>query len=132
MYSWTTYPLTTLLEDVFNVEKTKKAQEKEPSALNLELTAALERSLNFAHTGNTRVLIKSVMEPLWMSLGILTDGFPALNPDMVHLESDGTVIVSSINWPRRSSDNTPISVASRAIEFSFGKGFSLVCLSPSL
>lgn len=142
LYLWTTYPLTVVLEDVYEAERRGKVlredrnvlrkDKPDPVALNLELAAVLERALNFGHTGNTRTILKSVMEPLWLSQGILSTGYPSLNPDIVRPSSNSNaVVISSQNWPRREADNTPISAAFRAIEVHFGRTSALVRLLPS-
>ena len=45
----------------------------------IELTASLERTLNYAHTGNARVLTKGLMDPLWLSLSVIHDGLPSIS-----------------------------------------------------
>ena len=49
----------------------------------IELTAALEQVLNYAHTGNPKVLTKGLMDPLWLSLSSIHDGLPSLSSIIV-------------------------------------------------
>jgi hypothetical protein len=69
----------------------------------LELTSALERSLNFSQTGNAKVLVKGLMIPLGLALGIIKDGMPMLNRDIIEFNpTSGSGIGVAINaetWP---------------------------------
>lgn len=42
--------------------------------LIIELCAAIERGLNFMHTGNAAVIASSVMTPLWIGRALIEDG----------------------------------------------------------
>lgn len=50
------------------------------SPFYVEMVSILERTFNFAHTGSSKVLIRSLMDGLWISQGIITDGYPAFHP----------------------------------------------------
>jgi hypothetical protein len=50
----------------------------------VEVAACLERAINFAHTGNSKVLQKRLMDPLFLTRGIVRDGLPVLS-EIVHL-----------------------------------------------
>ena len=98
LYTWTTYPLTCLLERVWVIGNHTLEQEKHPELTLVEFDSALERALNFMHTGNVAVIATSVMNPLWIGLAIIHDGLPCLNPTIVPTLTS-SVFVNSREWP---------------------------------
>jgi hypothetical protein len=87
-----------------------------PCPFRLELLAAFERILCYCHTGNTAVLATSLMNPLFLSKGVLRDGFPALlnvfaRPTISSARSDGFRI-NRQKWP--SKDGYPAVASKRA------------------
>ena len=59
----------------------------------------LERALNFAHTGNTRVLSRRLMDHFWLSMGIVYDGVPSISPSLgISTESNQLVNVNADLW----------------------------------
>lgn len=110
MLNWTTYPLTTLLEELHAMQEKNKS----PSHLVHEAIAVFERALNYCHTGNTKVLSTSVMNPLWVSLSLLQDGLPAVNPRFLLVSDSGDPIsLASAAWPLSKGFNVPL-LASQA------------------
>jgi hypothetical protein len=98
IYTWATYPLTCLLERVWNIGQTALVQTKLPSPTLVELCACLERALNFMHTGNAAVIATSLMNPLWIGLSIIHDGLPCLNPRVIPTLTSST-LVNVAEWP---------------------------------
>lgn len=45
----------------------------------VELTAALECALNYAHTGSTKILTRALMDPLWLGPSLIHNGLPTLS-----------------------------------------------------
>ena len=72
---------------------------------DLELIACLERALSFAHCGSGKVLSTSLMNPLWISLGIARTGFPSFNrrilrPYYQNIDQSKPISVIYTAWPR--------------------------------
>ena len=66
------------------------------------------------------------MEPLWVSLGIIYDGFPCLSDAIVALtidreKDDGQVDIKQQNWPIQAADGAPLMGSYAAIEFHYSK-----------
>lgn len=105
------YPVTVLIEGLF--EKQMKVIEKniEPCPFQLELLASLERLLCYCHTGNTTVFATTLMNQLGLSRGALIDGFPVLHPIFQHptllSAMNSGFIVDPRRWPKNLKDNYP-------------------------
>ncbi|KAH9028272.1 hypothetical protein EDB85DRAFT_2147990 [Lactarius pseudohatsudake] len=81
LFEWVSYPVTTLIETIYEQEMGKiqeDTEDEEPNQLKLELLAALERTLCYCHTGNAACLATTLMRPLGLSRGLIKDGFPML------------------------------------------------------
>jgi hypothetical protein len=65
------YPLTCLLECVWDMCKQSLCVQKQPKPTFVELCVSLERALNFMHTGNAAVITTTLMNPLWIGLAIV-------------------------------------------------------------
>ncbi|KAH9032220.1 hypothetical protein EDB84DRAFT_1438686 [Lactarius hengduanensis] len=81
LFEWVSYPVTTLIETIYEQELGKiqeDTEDEEPNQLKLELLAALERTLCYCHTGNAACLATTLMRPLGLSRGLIKDGFPML------------------------------------------------------
>ena len=98
IYNWSTYPLTCLLEHIWNKGAGALQQAKYPEPTLVELSACVECALNFMHTGNTAVIATSLMNPLWIGLAIVHDGLPCLNPTILPALTS-TVPVNLAEWP---------------------------------
>jgi hypothetical protein len=105
IYNWLTYPICVALERLWaHYQGHLTKGEKVPHHI-VELSAVLERTLNFAHTGNPRVLTRTLMDELWVSKALLLSDLPAISPvvtfgasrrDSVDLNFHGP-------WPRLAS-----------------------------
>ena len=103
-----TYPLTVLLEDIW---KEGILKDGGPSVKTVELCAVVERALNFMHTGNAAVLLTRLMNPLWTSQGLLTDGWPSFNPNLVRFSDGQQAKLRIKQWPFDKKTRKPISAA---------------------
>jgi hypothetical protein len=79
LFNWVAYPITVLIQSIYENEMLSIREDQPPCAFRLELLAALERTLCFCHTGNTAALATSLMNPLGLSRAVVRDGFPMLH-----------------------------------------------------
>ncbi|KAF7782914.1 hypothetical protein Agabi119p4_2290 [Agaricus bisporus var. burnettii] len=115
LYSWTTYPLTALLDHIFTEAEEVYAKDKFRHTLLVEVCSVVERGLNYMHTGNAAVIASSVMSPLWIGKALVTDGFPCFNTDIVRIHNGKRLTVSAPNWPMAADSARPLS-SSRATQ----------------
>ena len=110
IYPWATIALTRFIEHIYNHERSNMNKGRPVNPLNVELCAVLERALNYMHSGNTKVIATSVMNPLWIGKALLEDGLPCLNPKMVRFHAT-TWEVRGEYWPYDRSTGIPKSAA---------------------
>jgi len=119
------------MEDVYRQQTALIRNKTKPCPLILELIASLERILCYCHTGNTAVLATSLMKPLGLSQGALTDGFPMLiNPfkqPTIFLASQNGYEINRAAWPPK--DGFPAVASKRAQVLSYSLNHFLVRLS---
>lgn len=122
IYKWTTYPLTSLLEQVYAQAKPLYDQKKKyKHVIMIEVCSVLERALNFMHTGNTAVIATTVMNPLWIGRAILKDGFPCLNPGIIKLTNKRYIVVEEQLWPYNGALHRPHSSSKRSQTLTYGE-----------
>jgi hypothetical protein len=125
LYNWTTFPLTTLLEHIWDVCHVPLDEKSHPDPTAVELCSALERALNFMHTGNVSVIATSAMNPLWIGLSVIHDGHPCINPAIVPTFTS-SVLVNASRWPRNKSGQ--VTSASKGSQIrTYGPGHFNVC-----
>ena len=115
MFNWVSYPVTSLIEQIYKQEIRNIRLGVKPCQMRLELIACLERVLCFCHTGNASVFATTLMNPLGLSRGAIKDGFPVL----MDLFKDATILGASYNgftidphkWPPKGTH--PPAMASR-------------------
>ncbi|KAG9308132.1 hypothetical protein JVU11DRAFT_12486 [Chiua virens] len=127
LLNWTTYPLTSLIELVWNQHKRagiRLGQAIDP--YHVEFMSMLERCLNYAHTGSGKVLCKKLMLPHYMCLGIIHDGFPCLNQQVVPFMqlSMKVLHVETKFWARCPEDDRPLMGSKRVQELTYGKAYA--------
>ena len=130
MYSWMSYPLTALIEIIWEQVKSN------PSANTantmdcgiIELVSCAERALNYLQTGNPAVICTSIMNPLWIGRSIIHDGCPSFNPEIVTLYSSKMPVIKHAAWPYDSTRYMPQSSAEKALIFRFGDSTAGVSL----
>lgn len=84
----------------------------------IELTASLERTLNYAHTGNARVLTKGLMDPLWLSLSVIHDGLPSISKLVVPSALVvNQVDIRLVDWPTKSGEPLMASKKSHLVNY---------------
>ena len=102
-------------------------ESKPPSYFATEIIAMLERALNFAHTGNTRVLSRRLMDHFWLSMGIVYDGVPSISPSLgISTESNQLVNVNADLWPIDKQTNRPLTCSLAAIKFAYSEAHAQV------
>jgi hypothetical protein len=102
---------------MWNIHK-DDSPEKRTSPESLELCSVMERSLNYCHTGNARVLASSLMNPLWVSKGLLRDGMPCFGPAVDFGQSD-------LHDPRIKLPDWPVNKNSGALALATRKTHSI-------
>jgi hypothetical protein len=97
--NWTMFGTCCALKNIWNNHKDDDKDKRTPPA-TLELCSVLERTLNYAQTGNGKVLARSLMNPLWVSRGLLEDGMPTFS-SAVDFDLDGSKdpIIRMTEWP---------------------------------
>jgi hypothetical protein len=91
----------------------------------------LERTLNYAHTGNAKVLCTKLMDRSWLSLGLLNDGFPSISDAFIAhgALTTGSLILRCANWPVDSTTRTPLTSSRRSQQLTYGNAHYEVNLS---
>jgi hypothetical protein len=116
LFDWVAYPVTVLIQKLYNTEMKRILANRLPDPFLLELVASLERILCFCHTGNAAVLATSLMNPLGLSRGVVKDGFPMLHKVFVQptvsLAMRRGLEVDARAWPLK--DGYPAIASKRA------------------
>lgn len=114
-----TYPLVCVVESAWRSAKAQIAAGKTPPPDFIELIAVLERTLAFAHTGNTKVLSRGLMRPMWIVQSLFEHGLPTLADGVrVRLDEPRCIYVPLNVWPL--SKGKPCSAAHAAVKFTYG------------
>ncbi|KAF9236599.1 hypothetical protein BU15DRAFT_63863 [Melanogaster broomeanus] len=116
---WTTFGLCSVLKKIWTQFSSNMEQWLPIPQYFIELTSALERTLNYAHTGNSKVLTKGLMDPLWLSQGLLYDGLPSLSP-LVKTGTLGDIRIEEMDWPVTSKSYPQMS-SQRSILINYGQ-----------
>lgn len=131
LYSWTTYPLTCLLEKIWSECLPKLHLNERPKVILVELASIMERALNYMHTGNAKVIATSVMNPLWIGRSVIKDGIPCLNKHMIIIRPVDTIIVKADQWPFDEMRQVAKSASQRAQQLTYGDSHfnvsSIIC-----
>jgi hypothetical protein len=99
LYLWTTYGICTAIDRIWHAHADYNSDNQTPAS-SPELCSVLEQSLNFSHTGNTRVLATSLMDPLWVSKALIADGIPAFSPAVdFALSGNREPYIRLSHWP---------------------------------
>jgi hypothetical protein len=98
--------------------------------LLVELSAVLERALNYMHTSNAKVLATTVMRPLWISQALVQHGLPALSP-IIRTGTTMTdpITVAAPDWPVNPANLHPFSAANRSQVYTYGQQLATVSSS---
>ncbi|KAF8221753.1 hypothetical protein L208DRAFT_1529442 [Tricholoma matsutake] len=106
LYSWTMYPLTCIIEGLWK-HCCQIMDRKKVDGLHVEMCSITERALNYMHTGNVAVIVTMIMNPLWIGQGIIQDGIPCYNPEMVTIDGSCMIRVDRDMWPYNPKTHQP-------------------------
>ncbi|KAI6038227.1 hypothetical protein EDC04DRAFT_2604217 [Pisolithus marmoratus] len=117
------YLVTALIEMIWAKHKQDLQDKRNIDACTVEVMSMLERTLNFTHTGNAAVLSTRLMDRAWLSLGLLSDGFPALLDTFIAhgALSMGQVTVRRHEWPVEAETRRPMMSSKQAQQLTYGK-----------
>ncbi|KAG1811023.1 hypothetical protein EV424DRAFT_1542652 [Suillus variegatus] len=121
VYQWTTYPITSLLERMWEHFLPVIAKGGKPTPQVVELCSVLERALAYAHTGNAKVIATSLMRPLWLVKSLLEQGLPTFAPSVRFPHAPCVpVAISSADWPTLTNMNAPAIASKRSQMLTYG------------
>lgn len=88
------------------------------SPYDIEFMAMLERTLNYGHTGSSKVIPQKLMNRALLALGIIHDGFPTISDAYLSFGdlSHKRVLVHTSQWPQNSSTMRPLMCSQRSQE----------------
>lgn len=127
IYNWTTYPITVLLERLWNTYRPNASVVVPINPFAVELCAVLERALNYAHTGHARVIATGLMNPLFVGMSLIDHGTVTFSNSVSLGERNGKcpTIIETLH-PRRSRTKAPITCSQAAIKFAYSESMWLV------
>ncbi|KAI6102263.1 hypothetical protein F5141DRAFT_1135721 [Pisolithus sp. B1] len=118
---WTTYGICTALRSLWDMHESNLETGLSIPHYYVELTSALERALNFSHTGNPKVLSRGVMDPLWLSLSCVADGMPCLSPLVYTSSTENEMLrVRRSDWPVSTRTAYPEVCTKRSLVLNYG------------
>ncbi|KIM65726.1 hypothetical protein SCLCIDRAFT_8157 [Scleroderma citrinum Foug A] len=123
LFKYASYPITALINLFWKKFNGRLRAGSVIDPCTVEFVSMLECTLNYAHTGNTAVLCKKLMDCSWFSLGLLEDGFPALSDAFIALGalSMEQLVVCGDNWPVESRTCRPLTSSRRSQQLMYGK-----------
>ncbi|KAG2090773.1 uncharacterized protein F5147DRAFT_780230 [Suillus discolor] len=128
VYQWTTYPITSLLERIWDHFSPLVERGVKPAPQAIELCSVLERALAYAHTGNTKVIATSLMRPLWLVQSLLEHGLPTFSPSVRFAAPPSIPIaISPADWPTLTSMKVPAIASKRSQILTYGNDHFEVC-----
>jgi hypothetical protein len=94
----------------------------------IEITSVIERTINFAHTGSTRVIATTLMNPLWVGLSLIDHGTPTFR-DLLEMGETAADLpyISDRLWPRHPTTKLPFFASKRAQILTYGAKHWEVC-----
>lgn len=133
IYNWATYGICALIQRLYDLNKLIiHGGAGHVSPYIVELISMLERAYNFGHTGSCKVIIRSLMDAFWLSLGIKHDGFPCLNARLRAMLSETNLdrIVEMLCnvWPSDPETKEPVCASSKAQIYAYGAAHWAVSL----
>ena len=134
MFDWVSYPVTSLIEQIYEQDIRNMRKDKKPCQMRVELIACLERALCYCHTGNASVFATTLMNPLGLSRGAKTDRFPVL----MDIFKEPTILGASYNgftidphkWPPRGC-HPPAMASKRAQVLTYSTKHYMVRTNPA-
>ena len=122
MYFWTSYPITCVLDQLWNILLARDCygtKRKRTTGFIVELTSVMERILNYCYTGSVKTIARGLMDNLWCGRSLIQYGTPTLSEIITF--TNGFVDVDKANWPMRSSDGQPYTASGRAQILTYGQ-----------
>jgi hypothetical protein len=107
-----------MIKDIYLVECRNLVNHGVVNPLNVELCAILERALNYMHSGNTKVIATSIMNPMFIGRALIKDGLPCLNDMMVKFFPSSWE-VSGEHMPYDQTTGIPKSAASSVVRYNY-------------
>lgn len=108
-----------LLEQTWAKHGEQPAYGTKPPPDLIELVAALERTLAYAHTGNAKVLSRRLMRPMWLVQSLFEHGPPTLAPAIhVQINEARPIYLPLAVWPH--TGGKPASATQRALSLTYG------------
>jgi hypothetical protein len=97
----------------------------------VELASSLERALAFATTGNAKLLHRGTMEPLFLSTGIISNGFPAIHRDVWRRQGTNSYSMHPRHWPTKQREGfaEPVLSSLTGLTYYYGKETAYVSYS---
>ncbi|KAG6369061.1 hypothetical protein JVT61DRAFT_1888 [Boletus reticuloceps] len=123
LFQCATYPLTCLIEHIWNRHEPLLKDGYAVDPFELEMIAMLERTLNYAHTGSGRVLTRTLMDRAWLSLSLVNDGLPCISNTFIQAGSlsSGLINIHREKWPVHPVTQIPLTASQRSQELTYGK-----------
>ncbi|KAG1849455.1 hypothetical protein DFJ58DRAFT_729535 [Suillus subalutaceus] len=129
VYQWTTYPITSLLECIWEHFLPVLTKGGEPAPQVIELCSILECTLAYAHTGNSKVIATSLMRPLWLVKSLLEQGLPTFTPSVQFSHTPCVpVAISPSEWPTLTNMNVPTITSKRSQILTYGNDHFEACI----
>ncbi|KAH7905349.1 hypothetical protein BJ138DRAFT_1118552 [Hygrophoropsis aurantiaca] len=118
---WTSYGLTSLLDELWRRRKTATRTYVPVNPYMVETASALERALNFLHTGNARVIATRTMDPMGLGMGLVQDGMPMIS-DLIRLAPVGekSINIQAHEWPTDAQTRKPFISSHRSQILNYG------------
>lgn len=117
---WTTFGLCSMLRRIWSTFHDSLVESIPVPHYWVELVASLERTLNYAHTGNAKVLTRGLMDPLWLSQSLVYDGFPCLST-IIGRDVLGGLQIRELDWPTTLAKLVPQMASKRSMTFNFSE-----------
>ena len=94
----------------------------------IELTALFERIANYGQTGNARVLMPSIMDPLQLTVVARRGFLPYFGDSICFDEGPGPLAIRFVgqNWPFNRETRAPLMASLASVKFHYGKEFAEV------
>lgn len=118
---WTTFPITSLLEILWDSQQAALQNNQAISPYLVELASVLERTLNVAHTGNVAVIATTLMDPLYVGRSLVDHGSPTFHECLKITQlPKSSVSVPEHRWPRHMETREPFVASRRSQIFNYG------------
>ncbi|KAH0826434.1 hypothetical protein J3R83DRAFT_5416 [Lanmaoa asiatica] len=123
LFQCTTYPLTSLIEHLWDSIEPSLALSHIVDPCTLETIAMLEHTLNYGHTGSVCVLTHALMDRAWLGLSVLNNGLPSITGSFITAGSlsSGMIAIQKDRWPVHPVTCLPLTASQCSQELTYGK-----------